>query len=83
MLGLCSYVDFLLIVASGVYSLAAVHRLLLVVSSLVVEHGFQGIGALAVVAHGLHSYGSQALEHRLNSCGVWAQLLHGLWDLLG
>ena len=53
------------------------------VSSLVVEHGFQGIGALADVAHGLHSYGSQALEHRLNSCGVRAQLLHGLWDLLG
>ena len=83
MLGLCSYVDFILVVASRVCSLVAVHRLLLVVSSLVVEHGFQGMWALVVVAHGLCIYGSRALEHRLNSCGTRAQLPHGLWDLLG
>ena len=27
--------------------------------------------------------GFQALEHRLNSCGSWAYLLHGMWDLPG
>ena len=27
--------------------------------------------------------GSQALEHKLNSCGARALLLHGMWDLLG
>ena len=29
------------------------------------------------------SCGSRALEHRLSSCGTWAQLLHGMWDLPG
>ena len=32
---------------------------------------------------GFSSCGSQALEHRLDSCGVWAALLRGTWDLLG
>ena len=31
----------------------------------------------------LSSCGSRALEHRLNSYGAWAQLLHGMWDLPG
>ena len=34
-------------------------------------------------ARGLNCCGSQAVEHRLNSCGEWAQLLYGLWDLPG
>ena len=34
-------------------------------------------------AHGLSSCGSQALECRLSSCGEWAQLLRGMWDLPG
>ena len=32
---------------------------------------------------GLSSWGSQALEHRLNSCGTRVSLLCGLWDLPG
>ena len=36
-----------------------------------------------MAAHGLSSCGSQTLEHRLNSCGTWAQLLCGMWDLPG
>ena len=36
-----------------------------------------------VVAHGLSSYGSRALECRLSSCGTQALLLHGMWDLPG
>ena len=32
---------------------------------------------------GFSSCGSQALERRLSSCGAWAQLLRGMWDLPG
>ena len=32
---------------------------------------------------GFSSHSSQALEHRLNSCGMWALLLLGMWDLSG
>ena len=36
----------------------------------------------SVVAAHRHSHcGSQALEHRLDSCGTWAELLLGMWDL--
>ena len=41
------------------YSLVAVLQLLIAAASLVAEHG-------------LCSYGSQAQEHRLNSCGALA-----------
>ena len=39
--------------------------------------------ASVVVAHGLSSCGSQALERRLSGCGARAQLLRGIWDLPG
>ena len=42
-----------------------------------------GVRASVVVARGLISCGSQALEHRLSSCVTRAQLLHGMWDLPG
>ena len=52
--------------------------------------GFSCCGALAlgarasvVVAHGLSSCGSRALERRLSSCGARALLLHGMWALPG
>ena len=32
---------------------------------------------------GCSSCGSRALERRLSSCGAWAYLLHGMWDLPG
>ena len=40
-------------------------------ASLAMEHGLQGLRASAVAAHRLSCCGSQAPEHRLNSCGVW------------
>ena len=40
-----------------------------------------GMWASVVVACGLSSCGSQALEHRLSSCGARAELLHGMRDL--
>ena len=42
-----------------------------------------GARASVVVACGLSSCGSRALEHRLSSCGAWASLLCGMWDLPG
>ena len=36
-----------------------------------------------VVARGLSSCVSRALERRLSSCGAQAYLLHGMWDLPG
>ena len=70
--------------------LVVVCGLLIVVASLVVEHGLQvcrlqqlwHTGSV-VVAHRLSSCGSWALEHRLSSCGAQAQLLGGMWDLPG
>ena len=42
-----------------------------------------GARAAVVVARGLSSCGSRALECRLSSCGAQAQLLRGMWDLPG
>ena len=57
----------------GLLSLVLVCGLLIVVTSLAVEHGLQG--------RWLISYGSQDLQHKINSCGAWVQLLCGMWDL--
>ena len=42
-----------------------------------------GVRASVVVACGLSSCGSRALERRLSSCGTQDQLLRGMWDLPG
>ena len=42
-----------------------------------------GAQASVVVARGLSSCGTRALERRLSSCGAWAELLRGMWDLPG
>ena len=39
--------------------------------------------ASVVVAHGLSSCGSRALERRLSSSGAQTELLCGMWDLTG
>ena len=46
-----------------------VHGLLIVVASLVVEHGLLGVRASVVAARSL------------SSCGAWASLLRGMWDI--
>ena len=51
-------------------SLDVVHRLLLAVTSLVDERGLWSSWASVAVASGLSSEGSQALDHRLSSCGT-------------
>ena len=42
-----------------------------------------GVWASVVVARGLSSCGSWALERRLSSCGTRAQLPRSMWDLPG
>ena len=63
----------------------AVCWLLIAVASVVAEHRLQERGlqqlqhaGSVVVACGLSSCGSRALEPRLSSCGTWAQLLRGM-----
>ena len=56
--------------ASGSYSLVVVPGLLIVVACLFTDHRLKGMPASVVVVHGLSSYGSPALEHWLNSCGM-------------
>ena len=46
-------------------------------------NGFPCGRAQAVGRVGYGSCGSQALEHRLNSCGAQAYLVRGMWDLPG
>ena len=53
----------------------------LVEASLVAEDRLQGAWASVTATRGLSSCGSQVLESRLNSCGEWAQLLCGIWEL--
>ena len=65
-------VGFSVIVVSRGYSLAAVHRLLIVVASLVAEHRLESVWVSLVVALGLSSFDSWALEYRLSSCVAWA-----------
>ena len=42
-----------------------------------------GMQISAAAVYGLNNCGSQALECRLSSCGPWAQLPCGMWDLPG
>ena len=63
---------FSLVVASGGCSLVAVCRLLIMAASPVAEHRPWGMRSSIIAARGLSSFGSQALEHRLSSCGAQA-----------
>ena len=67
-----------LVAVSRGYS--SLHGLLIAVAS---RCGIWALGAwaLVVVARGLSSCGTYAVECRLSSCGAWAWLLCGMWDL--
>ena len=54
------------------FSLAVVHRFLIEVASLAVEHGLQGPWAPVVVVPGLQSTGPRVV--------AWAEVLSGMWD---
>ena len=82
----CFWLHWVSVAARGAFSSCGERGLLIAVAS----HcgGFSCCGARAlgmqtsvVVACGLSSCGSQALERRLSSCGARAQLLRGMWDL--
>lgn len=53
--------------ANGGHSLVVLHRLLIGVTSLVVEHRLSGMWALVVAAHELRVAASGALEYRLRT----------------
>ena len=63
-----------LVAARGGYSLVVVHASLC--------SGFSSCRAQALGCMGFRSRGSQALEHKLSSCGAWPQLLCSMQDLL-
>ena len=65
-----------LVAVSRDYSLAVLHRFLIVVVSFVAEHRLYGKGGSVAATRGLSSCGSQAAEHRLRTCGPQAQLQH-------
>ena len=67
-LGLRCCAGFSLAVVSGACSRIVVHRLLIAVPSLVGEHRLWGAWASVVVVH------------RLQSCGIWTELLQGMWN---
>ena len=57
--------------------------LLIVGASLVAEHGLWGARPSGVVVCGPSSYDSQALEHRLDSCGTGTSLFWSMCIFLG
>ena len=87
---LCIYLPHLVLVALGLCccgGFLSLRRAVAVLpcgaqASLVAGHSLQGIWASAAEAHVLSSCSSQALEHRLSSCGAQVQLFHSMQDLL-
>ena len=73
---------FSLVAAIGGYSLLRCVGFSLQWLLLLRSMGSRHVGSV-VVACGLSSCGSRALERRLSSCGSQAQLLRGMWDLPG
>ena len=71
-----------LVAVSGGYSLLLC-GFLIVVPSVVVEHGPKGTWASVVVVCGLNSCGSWALESGLSNCGARTWLLRSMWVLPG
>ena len=83
MLGVHCCSDFSLVVAGGGYSPVGLCGLLTAVASLPAELRLQGAQASLVATHGLSSCSSQALEHRLSSCGARPSCSVACWDLPG
>ena len=72
-MGLCCCAGVSLAVVSRGYSRVAVCRLLMVVASLLAEHGFSGVRAAVTAAAGRQSAGSVAVVHGRScfaACGI-------------
>ena len=65
------------------YSPVAARGFLVAVVSLAGEYGLEDTQPPVAVACGLSRHSSWALQLRLNSCGVRAQLLRDTWDPSG
>ena len=78
-LGLCRCTwAFSLVVASGGYSVLVLRGLLIAVTSLVVEHRFQGARTSVTAAYGLSSRGPWTLKHRQY---LWHRALVAPWHV--
>ena len=80
MLGLCCCMASL-VVAGGGYSLVAVFRLLIAVTSPLAEHRLMGTPALVVVELGLNSCNSLGSRAWVSSFGAQAYLPQSMWNL--
>ena len=74
---------FSLVAARGLFSSCGVWAPHCSGVSLIAEHRLSGMQASIVAALGLSGCASLALEQRLNHCGAWISLPHGMWDLSG
>ena len=90
-LDLCCPAGFSLVVENRGCSLVAVRGLLMVMASLVVEHGLKGAWTSVVMVPGLQSTGPIAMAHELScstACGIFLDqglnlcLLYGRVDSL-
>ena len=52
-------------------------------ASVVAAQGLSSCSVQVVGLQGFSNCGLKALEHRLSSCGTWAQVLYGMWNHLG
>ena len=79
-LGLHCFLVFCLVAEGGVYSLAAVCRLLIAVTSLVAEHKLQDTQTSVAAAYGLEGIGSAVMALDLScftACGIFPD---GRWN---
>ena len=72
---------FALAAVSGGYSLAVVCGLLIAAASFLHNTGSRACRPQWLWHVGSVVVASWALEHVFSSCGAWALLLQGLWDL--
>ena len=74
-LGLCCCLGISPVAVRGGYALAAVHRLIIAMASLVAQEGTEhrlcGRRASVIVAQGLQSTGSVVVAHGLSGSGAW------------
>ena len=75
---LCSH---FLVAASRGYSPVAVLELLIALAPPVAKHRLSGAQTSVIVAGGLRSRSSWALEPKPNGCGACTLLFSDLWDL--
>ena len=65
----------------GLFKISHLLPILEVLQATVIQKNYLFIWLWRVLAHGIFHWGTQAPEGGLSSCGSWAYLLQGMWDL--